>query len=341
MIEVCSLGLFILDTFEFRSANTSSTAETTLLKRDEGVIGGGGNYAICGSRVWLPAPRVGILVDRGKDWNSEIQNKLDEFGKDMWTYREKEEETTKALNLYIGQHREFKYLTPRTRLEPIDLPTSFHSSQFLHFVCSPTRALVIQSQISQMSNWRPSLVYEPIPDRCVPEELESLRQVLPFISVFSPNHEEAWSFYGVKTDEVERRGKDGIEEVAKRFFEKEGANEIVVIRSGAWGAYCLKKGAERGFWVSAYYPYDDAQAQKNVVDVTGAGNSFLGGLMAGLVLHPSDLETAVQCASVAASFIIEQFGLPTLRTTADGQELWNESSPAQRLSDLKARSQLP
>ena len=105
MIEVCSLGLFILDTFEFRSAKTSSTAETTLLKRDEGVIGGGGTYAICGSRVWLPAPRVGILVDRGKDWNSEIQNKLDEFGKDMWTYREKEEETTKALNLYIGQHR--------------------------------------------------------------------------------------------------------------------------------------------------------------------------------------------------------------------------------------------
>jgi len=135
---------------------------------------------------------------------------------------------------------------------------------------------VIQSQISQVSsNWRPSLVYEPIPDRCVPEELESLRQVLPFISVFSPNHEEAWSFYGVKPDEVERRGKDGIEEVAMRFFEKEGANGIVVIRSGAWGAYCLKKGAERGFWVSAYYPYDDAQAQKNVVDVTGAGNSFL------------------------------------------------------------------
>ena len=108
-IAVCSLGLFILDTFEFRSANTSSTptsqGATTLLKRDEGVIGGGGTYAIVGSRVWLPPKRVGILVDRGRDWTEEVQNKLDEFGKDMWTYREKEEETTKALNLYIGQHR--------------------------------------------------------------------------------------------------------------------------------------------------------------------------------------------------------------------------------------------
>ena len=108
-IAVCSLGLFILDTFEFRSANTPSTSAsqggTTLLKRDEGVIGGGGTYAIVGSRVWLPSKRVGILVDRGRDWTDKVQNKLDEFGKEMWTYREKEEETTKALNLYIGQHR--------------------------------------------------------------------------------------------------------------------------------------------------------------------------------------------------------------------------------------------
>ena len=132
---------------------------------------------------------------------------------------------------------------------------------------------MIHSQLAS-SAWHPSLVYEPIPDRCVPEELESLRQILPFISVFSPNHEEAWSFYGVKPNEVEKRGKDGIEEVAKRFFE-EGANGIVVIRSGAWGAYTLKKGEERGFWTPAYYPYNDDEAQKKVVDVTGAGNSFL------------------------------------------------------------------
>lgn len=95
------------------SSNTSAAQEgTTLLKRDEGVIGGGGTYAMIGSRVWLHPKRVGILVDRGNDWDQKVQSKLDEFGKEMWVYREKEGETTRALNLYTGEHRgELAYLS--------------------------------------------------------------------------------------------------------------------------------------------------------------------------------------------------------------------------------------
>lgn len=116
-ITVASLGLFILDTFEWRSAETAddpadsnpttspAAASTTLLKRDEGVIGGGGTYAMIGARIWLRPNRIGILVDRGNDWDSRVEAKLNEFGKDMWIYRDKEGETTKALNLYTGEHR--------------------------------------------------------------------------------------------------------------------------------------------------------------------------------------------------------------------------------------------
>ncbi|GAA5978112.1 hypothetical protein JCM5350_007399 [Sporobolomyces pararoseus] len=337
-IAVASLGLFILDTFEWRTAAPSSETEsTTLLKRDEGVIGGGGTYAIIGSRIWLPPKRVGILVDRGKDWSSEVQAKLDEFGKEMWVYRDKEGETTKALNLYTGEHRDFRYLTPRTRLEPQDLPSEFHSSKYLHFVCSPTRALVIHSQLSS-AIWRPSLVYEPIPDRCIPEELPALREILPHIEIFSPNHEEAASFYGISPAQVLERGKEGIEEIAKRFLKEEGAKDLVIIRSGAWGAFTVRKGKEEnGFWTEAYYPYDDTEAQKRVKDVTGAGNSFLGGLMGGLVLHPDDVQTAVECAAVAASFIIEQFGLPSVETVNGKEELWNGASPKERLEKLQSK----
>jgi hypothetical protein len=172
---------------------------------------------------------------------------------------------------------DFKYLTHRARLEPFDLPPPLRTSQYLHFVCSPTRALVIHSQLlpplNTTASWRPSLVYEPIPDRCIPEELPSLRQVLPHIAVFSPNHEEAWSFFGVSAADANVRGRDGIEEVAQRFF-AEGAEGVVLIRSGALGAYAVKKGEEKGFWVEAYHSYEDKSTGK-VVDVTGAGNSFL------------------------------------------------------------------
>lgn len=170
---------------------------------------------------------------------------------------------------------DFKYLTPRTRLEPIDLPPSLRSTTHLHYVCSPTRALVIHSQLLPPLNptptWLPNLVYEPIPDRCLPTELPALRQVLPHLGVFSPNHEEAWAFYGVSVEEVKRRGKEGIEEVARRFVEEEGAGGVVLIRSGALGAYAVKKGEKEGVWVPAYHRY----GSEKVVDVTGAGNSFL------------------------------------------------------------------
>ncbi|GAA5925844.1 Mak32p [Sporobolomyces koalae] len=334
-IAVASLGLFILDTFEWRSPDS-----TAVIKRDTGVIGGGGTYAMVGSRIWLPANRVGILVDRGTDWDPQVEDKLNEFGPAMWIFRDKDGETTKALNLYTGEHRDFKYLTPRTRLEPQDLPAPFRSSQYLHFVCSPTRALEIRAQLDPRVNptptWQPALVYEPIPDRCIPEEMGSLREILPHIAIFSPNHEEAGSFYGLTPEQVHEQGQEGIERIARRFFD-EGATGVVIIRSGAWGSYTLQRGEERGFWTSAFYPYDNAKAQKQVKDVTGAGNSFLGGLMAGLVRYPQDLRTAVECASVSASFIIEQFGLPTVETGGVTGELWNGCSPQDRLVDLQKR----
>lgn len=301
-IRIATLGLFILDTFEWHD---STTGEIT--SKSTEVIGGAGTYVCVAARMWLAAHEVGIVVDRGSDWPKEVQDKLDKFG-EMWTFRNNQDQlTTRALNLYKGEHRgestdsssaeeaytlfkgpflaqiplitakpptDFQYLTPRRRLEPIDLPPSLRRSTHLHFVCSPSRALVIHSQLlpplNATSTWSPSLVYEPIPDRCCPAELEALRQVLPVLKVFSPNHEEAWAFFGVGVEEVESRGKEGVEEVARRYFE-EGAADVVLIRSGAWGAYAVRKGEEKGTWVPAYYQYGNDK----VVDVTGAGNSFL------------------------------------------------------------------
>lgn len=47
-VKVTSLGLLILDTFEWRDPDNAS-AET---KREESVLGGGGTYAIVGCRMW-------------------------------------------------------------------------------------------------------------------------------------------------------------------------------------------------------------------------------------------------------------------------------------------------
>ncbi|KAM0791334.1 hypothetical protein ACM66B_005804 [Microbotryomycetes sp. NB124-2] len=334
-VKVTTLGLFILDTFEWRDETG-----TTVTRRSESVIGGGGTYAILGSRVWLDAKSIGILVDRGNDWPSEIERDLDVYGRDMWVYRDKTGPTTRALNLYTGEHRDFKYLTGRVRLEPKDLPIELRSAEYLHFVCSPTRALVILSQLGdgpdsvQSTNgaaWRPHLCYEPIPFRCVPEELDSLCKVLPHVKVFSPNHEEAAAFFGISTEKVKQDGKEGIERVARKLVEL-GAQDMVVIRSGALGAFALRRGSDGGTWIPAFHTDSE-----KVVDVTGAGNSFLGGLMAGLVKDSQDLVQAVEMGAVSASYTIEQFGLAKIGIDERGQEAWNGSSTSSRLEEMRRR----
>ncbi|KAL8278719.1 hypothetical protein RQP46_008788 [Phenoliferia psychrophenolica] len=304
-VKVTSLGLFILDTFEWRDpANASATT-----KREESVLGGGGTYAIVGARMWLPPTALGIVVDRGNDFPQAAQDELDKMGSQMWSFRQQDRPTTRALNLYTGEHRDFKYLNERNRLEPFDFPPALRSSSFLHFCCSPTRSLTIKSQLTP--SWAPTspaLVFEPIPDRCVPAEMDSLLLILPHLAVFSPNHEEAWAFFGKSAEEVNAMGKPGIEEVAQKFQDL-GAKQDVVIRSGALGAFALRNG-QKGVW---------------------------GGLMAGLELHPEDLVVATQMAAVSASFTIEQFGLPKFAVGQVGSETWSGGSPATRLAEMKAR----
>ena len=49
---------------------------------------------------------IGMIVDRGNDFPSDIQNTLEQYGKDMWLFRDDRERcTTRALNIYHGEHR--------------------------------------------------------------------------------------------------------------------------------------------------------------------------------------------------------------------------------------------
>lgn len=147
-------------------------------------------------------------------------------------------------------------------------------------MCSPARAQVILKQMKESPNWkRTKLIYEPIDNSCTSDNLEDLKVILQEIDYFSPNHEEAAGFFGIPQNEVLGRGKIGIEQDAKKFIELGAKN--VIIRSGALGCYVLETNLI-GKWIEAFW-----QDQKYVIDVTGGGNSFLGGLMAGLVIEVS------------------------------------------------------
>jgi len=89
-----------------------------------------------------------------------------------------------------------------------------------------------------------------------------------------------------------------------------------------------------GVWIEAYW-----RTGERVVDVTGAGNSFLGGLAAGLALTNGDVVEAARYGTISASYTVEQLGLPQItRASSDVKsEEWNGDSPWGRLQELKAR----
>ncbi|KAG6028070.1 hypothetical protein E4U41_000779 [Claviceps citrina] len=88
-------------------------------------------------------------------------------------------------------------------------------------------------------------------------------------------------------------------------------------------------GIER--WFPAYH-----QDKLKVVDPTGGGNAFLGGLSVALA-RGEKLEDAVAWGSVAASFAIEQVGMPHLQTDHDGIETWNGEQVSERLNDFSRK----
>ncbi|KAG1753821.1 Ribokinase-like protein [Suillus paluster] len=329
-IQFVTFGMFIIDEFSFADEQGKPTGETVPPQ-----IGGGGTYATIGARIWLPSDTLGMIVDRGNDFPQEIQDRLLTYGSDTWHFRDDlDRVTTRSRNFYRGEYRGFEYITPRIRLTPRDLDgTRLMRPASVHFICSPTRALQIISEIQESRGWNPTAIFEPIPDRCVPEELPSLKAVLPHIAILSPNAEEALSLLSLPTIVTKIAVENAASEFLKMGVGKENSGSII-IRSGTLGAYVMTADSN-GRWIDAFW--SSGENIDKVVDVTGAGNSFLGGLAAGLSITNGNVYEASLYASVSASFTIEQLGLPHLTLGSDGVEEWNQDSPHRRLEILRQR----
>lgn len=81
---------------------------------------------------------------------------------------------------------------------------------------------------------------------------------------------------------------------------------------------------------------EQAKSHPKVVDPTGGGNTFIGGLAIGLVRSGGNFVLAAAMGTVAASFAIEQIGIPTL-VKERGRELWNGVEVQERLEEYKRR----
>lgn len=72
------------------------------------------------------------------------------------------EATRPSMHCQADPEIRFEYTTPRIRITPKDLEgTRLANAKTLHFICSPSRALAIMSEVEE--GWKPITIYEPIP----------------------------------------------------------------------------------------------------------------------------------------------------------------------------------
>ncbi|MCJ1444920.1 MAG: hypothetical protein MMC23_005424 [Stictis urceolatum] len=184
----------------------------------------------------------------------------------------------------------------------------------------------------------PLFVWEPVPDSMGPEALDDLFKALKHVDVVSPNHQELAALFRVASKGQEPTDTTMEEQCSillqKGFEKRDGA---IVVRRGEWGCYIATLNSTTT--MPAYH--EGPQASARVVDPTGAGNAFLGGFCIGMLDGNSSKMTAIQrgaaYGSVAASFAVEQVGLPRLETSENGREIWNGESASERLRLFMAR----
>ena len=197
----------------------------------------------------------------------------------------------------------------------------------------------------------PVFVWEPIPGLCLPSELNNFFEAIKHVDVVSPNLDELGALFDLSFSAKGSVEMKSLLEVCESILFRNSDSRLwcIVVRMGHWG--CLVADKHGCVIIEPYHPHlsDGAETLvEKVVDPTGAGNAFLGGFCIGLKIPAIDrvrpvdsvlniqLLTAAICGTVAASFAVEQVGMPVLSnsTIQEGQELWNNDKVWERVENV-------
>jgi sugar/nucleoside kinase (ribokinase family) len=127
-------------------------------------------------------------------------------------------------------------------------------------------------------------------DGCAAAQPGEILGLLPSLHAFLPSEQEAARLFG---------GTDVM--AAAREFVAAGA-DVCAIKLGEAG--CVVATGQQAWQVPS--------VAEECVDVTGAGDAFCGGFLAALA-RGLDPEAAARYGTAAASFAVEQFGVPSTR----------------------------
>lgn len=251
-------------------------------------LGGGSVHAAMGMRVW--SNRVGLFTGIGNDFPPDLKANLNELFDVQGLYVE-DTKTIRAWQLFEfdGTRTEIYRSDladfPRYIPKLTEFPEAYQQIQGVHLHCGWKEVEKWVKYLRKFSD--PFVLWEPIQSELLKENWNSFIKVLPLIDCISPNLQETKEL--LQLNDIDKMLDEFITQGAK----------MAVIRAGADGSIYADS--------SGSYIRVPAVQVKKIVDQTGAGNAYCGGLIVGCV-QSSDPVDALCKAAVSASFALEQFG---------------------------------
>lgn len=295
MIELVAFGI-ILDDLVFPDGRTAMR-----------MLGGSGPQAALGMRLpvmagWTRAYDVGLAAGVGPDLPPAAWDWLRAAGLDLEGVRASDLPTPRAWQLNeAGGARTQVWRVPGhvigAQLGGVrnSMPPSYRGARGFHLGVHPDDPdldFIVALRRPAGQAPAPLISLEPFKPADRPLSDAALRALAGAADIFSPNLIEARSLVG-----------EGIPQAMAQRLAHAGAR-IVALRMGAEGSLIHAPGAGVDSVFIPALPVDAA-------DTTGAGNAYCGGFLAGC-LHTGDPVAAGRWGTVAASFLIEQIGLPPI-----------------------------
>ena len=264
-----------------------------------GMLGGGGPQTAFGMKLWVDS--VGLIAGVGPDLPLPVQVWLDHNKIDTGGIRQAEHPTPRAWQaLETDGHRTQVWRVPPEAIQAhlqrrLDLmPKSYRRPKGVHFGIHPLEP--DSGFIQALTDNHAIVSIEPFRPAERPLTASELKTLIAGAPIFSPNLSEARSL-------VPPLRKSSLQEeiTALRAIFLDAGAQVFSLRMGSDGSWVTSQQSDTFYHIPAF--------ETRVVDPVGAGNAYCGGFLVGW-LETGSLVQAGLYGAVAASFLIEQIGVP-------------------------------
>lgn len=254
-------------------------------RTDMEILGGGVIHAAAGVSVWEERP--GLFAIHGTN-----------FPGALWQRIITDFDTQGLINLNIPQMRAwqlFEWNGKRTELHRVDIIEPFLTLPDINLLpeaYQQAKIFFLLSHADVLQTWRNKIpdqviFWEPTQHLMHAEYAEEFRAAIPIPDIISPNLLEASNIYGF----------DNPDTLVDAMLE-DGAR-IIALRMGEAGSLVATKDERH---------HIPAMPVAQIIDQTGAGNTYCGGFMVGY-MRTGNIKQAGIYGAIAASFNLEHVGV--------------------------------